>query len=60
MLNGEDSRTDGSMSEVKPWLQLSLMSTFEPVIVLSIVKNSSAVPLKDKKNFELKWKEAVS
>jgi hypothetical protein len=35
------------------------MSTFEPAVIISILKNSTLVPLKEKKDFEKKWKEVV-
>jgi len=36
------------------------MSTFEPTVVISSIKNSGAILLKEKKDFEVKWKAAVS
>jgi hypothetical protein len=36
------------------------MSTFEPTVVLAILKNSSSILAKERKEFENKWKAAVS
>ena len=36
------------------------MSVYEPIVILAILKNSTAVLPKDKKEFEAKWKAAVS
>jgi hypothetical protein len=36
------------------------MSTFEPAVVLAILRNSASVSPKDKKEFEVKWKTSVS
>jgi hypothetical protein len=36
------------------------MSTFEPLAVISILKNSGLVSPKQRKDFEVKWNKAVS